>query len=254
MPTARVARVAKMTAVGSPSIAEQGYWWYRARAGLLKTILEQYVTGAQQILDVGSADGPSVGWLRSHRNHVALDIDPRGLDKGGICGSALALPFADESFDVVAAFDVVEHCDPEATAVAELVRVLRPGGRLLVSVPAYQWAWTRHDDDNGHHRRYTKERAVRALGAGGVTVERATYVFASTFPLFAAERLARRMKERAGLGPAPLADGEVPSLPSVPPALDKVLMGLSAVDQKLLSTRDLPFGSSVVVAATKPAV
>jgi SAM-dependent methyltransferase len=80
---------------------------------------------------------------------VSLDVDPRGLDVGGICGSALALPFADESFDVVAAFDVVEHCDPEAAVLNELARVLTPGGRLLLSVPAYQWAWTRFDDLSG---------------------------------------------------------------------------------------------------------
>jgi SAM-dependent methyltransferase len=82
------------------------------------------------MLGVGSADGPSIGWLRGRGKQVSLDIDPRGLDAGGVCGSALALPFADESFDLVAAFDVIEHCDPEADVLSELTRVLTPRGRL----------------------------------------------------------------------------------------------------------------------------
>src|SRR4051812_13677656 len=115
-------------AVGSASIAQPEYWWYRARARLLETALARYVRPTDRVLDVGSADGPSVEWLRSSGAHVALDIDPRGLPPGGVCGSAMALPFPDRAFDVVAAFDVVEHCDPERVALAELTRVLAPGG------------------------------------------------------------------------------------------------------------------------------
>ena len=84
------------------------------------------------LLDVGSADGPSVGWLTAPHK-VSLDLDPRGLrPPGGVCGSLLALPFADGSFEVVSAFDVIEHCEPERDALLELHRVLEPGGRLLV--------------------------------------------------------------------------------------------------------------------------
>ena len=95
---------------------------------------------------MGSADAPSVGWMRGDHPSVTLDLFPDGLVPGeGVCGSAEALPFADEAFDVVAAFDVVEHCEDDALAVSELARVLAPGGRMLLSVPAYQWAWSDHD-------------------------------------------------------------------------------------------------------------
>ena len=106
---------------------------------------------------------------------VTLDLFPRGLTPGeGVCGSATALPFRDGAFEVVAAFDVVEHCADEALALAELVRVLAPGGRLLLSVPAYQWAWSDHDVRAGHHRRYTRPRLVAAVErrrAAGGTVD-----------------------------------------------------------------------------------
>ena len=122
------------------------------------------------MLDVGSADGPSVGWLRAEHRNVTLDLFPEGLTPGeGVCGSATALPFADGSFDVVSAFDVVEHCEDEQLAIAELTRVLEPGGRMLLSVPAYQWAWSDHDVRAGHHRRYTRPRLVRLVGGRGCT-------------------------------------------------------------------------------------
>ena len=119
-----------------------------------------------------------------------------------MCGSALALPFEDAAFDAVSAFDVIEHCEPEATALAEVRRVLRPGGKFVMSVPAYTWAWTDFDVANGHHRRYTKGRAVAAVERAGFTVQRATYGFATVFPMFAAERLSRKVvaspRRRAG--------------------------------------------------------
>jgi SAM-dependent methyltransferase len=240
-----------MTEAGSPSIDVPDYWWYRARAELLEAILSEHVGEPRRLLDVGSADGPSVSWLRGHGKQVALDVDPRGLGPGGVCGSALELPFGDEVFDVVAAFDVIEHCDPEAQALTEVFRVLSPGGRFLLSVPAYQWAWTQFDDHNHHFRRYTRRRAVRAVRRAGFHVDRATYMFGATFPMFAAQRLVSRFKERGRRGHG-LGSGAVPQLPSVSPPVEKVLMGLSGLDRKFLGRRNLPFGSSVVVVARKP--
>jgi SAM-dependent methyltransferase len=232
---------------GSASIGAPSYWWYRARTDLLRQVLEPYVDRNARILDVGSADGPSVAWLRDGPRHVSLDLDPRGLGADGVCGSALALPFEDEAFDIVAAFDVIEHCEPEGTALDEAARVLAPGGRLLLSVPAYQWAWSDFDDQNGHHRRYTRARAVAAVERSGLVVDRATYAFASVFPFFVAERVGRRVR------PSSREAADVVSLPRVPKPVESVLMGLSRVDRALLARVDLPFGSSVVVAASKPA-
>lgn len=233
---------------GSPSILQPDYWWYRARSDMLRTALERYVGEPQRLLDVGSADGPSVGWLTAPQK-VSLDLDPRGLEPpSGICGSVLALPFADGSFDVVSAFDVVEHCEPEATALAELHRVLRPGGRLLLSVPAYQWAWSDHDIANGHHRRYTRARAVAAVTDAGFEVVRATYGFAGVFPAFAAERAVRHLQHRFGrAGRTEPAD--VVDLPPVSRAAERLLLGLCGLDRRALARRDLPFGSSVFLAA-----
>lgn len=236
---------------GSASLDVPEYWWYVARTELLRTVLDGRVGEATLILDVGSADGPSVGWLGRHGRRIMLDIDPRGLERGGVCGSATALPFADEAFDVVSAFDVVEHCESEDVALAELARVLKPGGRLLLSVPAYEWAWTEFDEENGHHRRYTRLRAVRAVEKAGFTVTRATYAFAGVFPFFAAERLARRVRRAVVDSPRTTQPVDTVRLPAVHPALQRMFLWLSRREEQVLARRDLPFGSSVVLAAVK---
>lgn len=239
------------TGAGSASIERPDYWWYRARAELLRAALQQYVGDVERTLDVGSADGPSVGWLRERKRHVSLDIDPRGLRPGDVCGSALALPFADRTFDVVTAFDVIEHCESESGVLAELIRVLTPGGRLLLSVPAYTWAWTNFDVVNGHYRRYTRRQVVAAVQRAGVTVERATYAFTTVFPLFAAQRLVTRLVENLRGKPAETPSSNLVELPRVPLAVERALSGLARVDEKLLARVDLPFGSSIFVAARK---
>lgn len=232
---------------GSSSLDQPDYWWYRARSELLEAALGAYLPRSARMLDVGSADGPSVQWMRGpDRRVVSLDLHPGGLTPGeGVCGSVEALPFADETFDVVAAFDVVEHCESEATAMAELARVLVPGGRLLLSVPAYQWAWSDHDVRAGHYRRYTRNRLVAALQNAGLAVDRTTYAFGAVFPLFVAERAVRNVRRRIGRA------GEEQLTP-VSPRMDRLLMRLSRAESAVISTRDVPFGSSILAAAIKP--
>ncbi len=232
---------------GSPSIAMPDYWWYRARADLLESALRELVEGVGTALDLGSADGPSAAWFRDAADRVAsLDIDPRGLGSDGVCGSALQLPFADGTFDAVAAFDVIEHCAPEADALSEVHRVLRPGGRFLMSVPAYTWAWSDFDVANGHHRRYTRARAVAAVEAAGFRVERATYGFTTVFPLFAAERAVRKLTRRTAEGAH-----DIVAVPQVPPVVNTALRTLCGIDRAVLRRTNLPFGSSVFLAATR---
>ncbi|PRY61361.1 methyltransferase family protein [Knoellia remsis] len=233
---------------GSPSIEQPDYWWYVARTDLLYAALADFARGREQALDIGSADGPSASWLHDGQRRLAsLDIDPRGLRDNGVCGSALELPFADASFDMVSAFDVIEHCDPEADALAEVSRVLRPGGRFLMAVPAYQWAWTDFDVANGHYRRYTKARAVAAVERAGFGVERSTYAFTSVFPGFVAERLVRKAR-----GPRHTGAVDIVKDPEVPRFLHHALLAACKVDEAILRRTNLPFGSSVFLAATKP--
>jgi 2-polyprenyl-6-methoxyphenol hydroxylase-like FAD-dependent oxidoreductase len=104
---------------------------------------------------------------------------------------------------------------------------------------------------NGHHRRYTRSRAVAALESAGFEVRRATYGFAAVFPLFAVERLVRAFRHRLsrgrGAGPADVVD-----VPEIGPLVERLLLRLCRWDARMLAHRDLPFGSSVFLAAVKP--
>ena len=122
-------------------------------------------------------------------------------------------------------------------------------------MPAYQWAWSDFDEENGHYRRYTRRRAAAAVRAAGLEVQRATYAFTSVFPFFAAERLVRRVRHRVRHRVCRSRSGapaDIVSLPEVSPVLERVLVGLAELDQRLLRSHDLPFGSSVLLAASKP--
>ena len=201
----------------------------------------------RRLLDVGSADGPSVSWMRGRPRAVRDRPGPPWPHaRDGRRASALALPFGTGTFDVVGAFDVIEHCEPEEQALAELARRLAPGGRLLASVPAYQWAWSDHDVRAGHYRRYTLPRLVG--GRRGRRADRAPLDVRvhGGLPV---------VRGRAGGPPAAARPGRGrrrAGLPRVPRTLDRVLTGLSSVEARALRRRDLPFGSSVFLAAEKP--
>jgi SAM-dependent methyltransferase len=213
-------------------------------------LLRQAIGPGAAVLEAGCG---RTSRLRSHRDRierlVGVDLDEPGgrtnefVDEFVVADLCGALPFADETFDVVSAFDVIEHCADDGLAVAELVRVLAPGGRVLLSVPAYQWAWTDHDDRAGHHRRYTRRDLCRLVEGAGPRVDRATYAFGAVFPIFLAERARRRLRRAAGPTPE--------RLPRVSPRQDRILTGLSDLDRQILAHTDLPFGSSIFLAAVK---
>jgi SAM-dependent methyltransferase len=231
------------SAPGSASLANPDYWWYQARSELMHEVFADLLRAGDHLLDVGSADGPSVGWLIAGIRRTAVDLDPGGLEEGDICASVAALPFRRGAFDVVSAFDVVEHIASESAVLGELRRVARPGGVLLLSVPAYSWAWTSFDVQAGHHRRYTRRRLVAAVEAAGLRVERATYAFASTMPLFVADRVGSRLGLRRP---------EDPAATRLPAWVDRWLIRLTRLDRWLLRRTDLPFGSSVFLVARVP--
>lgn len=208
-----------------------------------------HVREGDRILDVGSADGPSAQWLHERGNVTSMDVDPRGLPPGGVVGSAMDMPFAANSFDIVSAFDVIEHCSDEELALREIERVLKPGGLLLLSVPAYEWAWTTFDDKNAHYRRYTRPRLKRGLENAKLQPVRLTYAFTGVFPFFTAARLSTCLKERGRR--STWEEGQVPVLPNVSPGLSSLFERLSRFDESFLRSRNLPFGSSVLGVARK---
>jgi SAM-dependent methyltransferase len=193
-----------------------------------------------RILDAGCGTGGNVRFLRRYGQVVGLDMAPVALELGAPClpgvlarGSVLELPFAAQSFDLVTSFDVLYHrgVPDEAAALREVRRVLRPGGRLLIRLPAYEFLRSKHDRAVHTRRRYTAGGVRRLLRAAGFAVERYTYVNSLLFPIPLAQRLLERLfpgleQQQSDMSPpAPLVN----TLLRVPFALEAAWLSLKGV-------------------------
>lgn len=232
---------------------EDWYWWHRARRSIIEVLLRHAVAGTDnRILDVGAGTGATSLALRRFGRVLGIDLSPeamqiardRGLAVARMDATALALP--DASFDVVVALDVLEHLENDAACVRELVRVLRPGGVLLVTVPAYNWLWSSHDVANHHVRRYRRHSLRRVLEAGDLEVEVCSYVMLSMLLPAAAYRLLERLPGRR----KPDAEAEVRFTP-VPPLLNSLLAHVASWGGHLAGRVWLPFGLSIAAVARR---
>jgi|SRR6478735_387868 len=154
---------------------EDEHWWYRERRHLLARAITGLAPG--RAIDIGAAGGGNTRVLREHGwDAVALEYGADGAavahERGlaTLRGDATNLPLASDSLDLVVAFDVLEHLQDDDAAVAEVRRVLRPGGTYLIAVPADPRLWSSHDVAVDHVRRYTREGLVELLGRGGFEV------------------------------------------------------------------------------------
>ncbi|GAA1904051.1 class I SAM-dependent methyltransferase [Lapillicoccus jejuensis] len=164
------------TEVRKLAALEDTHWWYRERRHLLAKALDGMTPG--DALDIGAAGGGNtrvlrdLGWRPAALEYGADGARvarERGLDV--VRADATALPVADGSLDLVVAFDVLEHIEDDAAAVAEVRRVLRPTGTWLVAVPADPRLWSAHDEAVDHVRRYTRETLGAVLTDGGFTID-----------------------------------------------------------------------------------
>jgi SAM-dependent methyltransferase len=201
--------------------AEQTHWWYvgqRAIAlALLEPVLRERAGGAPlRLLDAGCGSGMNLVALAAFGRATGVDIAAEALAfcrRRGL-GAARAdlgrLPFADARFDAVTSFDVIYHTwvRDDRQAVAEMTRVLRGGGHLLVRVPALEALRGAHDAEVGTRHRYTRGELDSLLARAGLVVERSTYANSLLLPLLFARRRLDRLSGRAGSDvaflPAPL--------------------------------------------------
>jgi SAM-dependent methyltransferase len=158
---------------------DERHWWYRGRRRMLAALLHGFVPG-RRVLDAGCGSGRTLDELARYGSAHGVELNPLGLAAARRRGHRVeqapveTIPFADGSFDLVTCLDVIEHTDDDVIALRELRRVTRPGGHLVVSVPAHPRLWSRHDEVNGHRRRYTRRTLRTAAEAAGWEVERMT--------------------------------------------------------------------------------
>jgi SAM-dependent methyltransferase len=228
--------------------AEDRHWWYRGRRTVLERVIAQLRLPARsRILDAGCGSGRNMVDLARHGVVTGIELSDtsvalaRERDCGEVIeGSVLEMPFAADSFDLAASLDVIEHLEDDLAALRELRRVVAPGGALLVTVPAYQWLWSGHDEINHHHRRYTRSSLLQVAREAGWEPARTTYFNSLLLPAAIALRLLDRFSTKTTESSLDLW---IP-----PPVLNWLLERPLALEAVLIGRgRRIPAGLSLLV-------
>jgi len=239
---------------------EDVHWWFVGRRRILLQVLNRYLgpdgSHARRILDVGCGTGTMLTYLASYGKVEGVDIDEeaigycreRGLEDVRL-GEAANLPFGDGSFDLVTALDVVEHLEDDVAAFREMKRVLRPGGHILVTVPAHRFLWGDQDEVNMHKRRYVARELRDRLAESGFDVVRVSYMNALLFAPIAAARLLRRLEHRVRPRTPHQSDFRYPA----PGPVNPLLAAVFAAEGPVLTRVNIPFGVSILALAQKKA-
>ncbi len=171
--------------------AEDRHWWYRGR----RTVFEGVLAGLglpphARVLDAGCGSGRNMVELARYGTVTGIEISATSVALARarhvgevVAGSVLEMPFAEDSFDLAVSLDVIEHLEDDLAALRELRRTVAPGGALVITVPAYQWLWSGHDEINHHHRRYTRRSLQRVAEQAGWVQLRTTYFNSLLLPV-----------------------------------------------------------------------
>lgn len=228
---------------------EDQYWWFVARRDLAIQFLSQVIPADARILDVGCGTGKGQESFGTLGSVYGVDFSQDALEfchQRGLLrvarADAQALPLQDNSLDVVVTLDTIEHVPDDQKAIAEIARVLKPGGHLLINVPAYQWLWGPHDVALMHFRRYSRSQVRKLLTDNGLVIERISYHIFFLFPLVALSRFMSKFKKGE-------ADAKLPHLPKFVESMFKIIQRGEAA---IITRSNLPWGSSVVALAKKP--
>lgn len=226
------------------------HWWYRARRDILADYLQRYADLPRQarVLEIGCGTGHNLPMLARFGEIDAIEIDEAA---GAIASQRLGKPVGTAplpelagvergAYDLVAVLDVIEHIDDDVAALRAMADALKPGGCILIAVPAHQWMWSAHDVVNHHKRRYSKKTLDAAIRAAGLTHNGLRWFNSLLFPVAVAARVAGKLTGKD--------DGD----DSPPPApLNKALEAVFRVERHLLGRVPLTPGLSLITLAGK---
>jgi SAM-dependent methyltransferase len=224
---------------------DQLHWWYVARRRILSDLIRRKVPlpADARVLEIGAGTGHNFEMLESFGRLDAVEIDDeaRALSEQrlGRPLSAAPLPelpgIEDGAYHLIALLDVLEHVDEDRASLASIATKLAPGGRIVLSVPAYQWMWSAHDEVHHHKRRYSKAGLRRVISEAGLKADLLTHFNSLLFPVAAAARIAGKAMRKQD------SDDKMPSAP-----INKLLTGIFGLERHLVGRIPLPAGVSMV--------
>ena len=230
--------------------AESESWWFRARRRILNQVIGQLeLPPDPRIVDIGCGTGGNLPMLAQHGYVTGIEASAHAASLARNATSLAVLTaeahstgLPTEAFQLCTMFDVLEHLDDEGPALAEVHRVLQPGGSFLFTVPAFMMLWSGHDEALHHHRRYRRAPLRRLIESGGFEVDWLSYYNASLFPPVAAIRVARRL---VGGGSQSADVGTNGGWTS------QLLEGIFAAERHVIGRVPLPFGVSLIGVAKR---
>lgn len=228
---------------------DERHWWYRARREILAELIrrEAPLPKDARILEIGCGTGHNLAMLGGfgHVDAIELDEEARSLAEARLGRSVMRAPLPelagipDRHYDLIGAFDVIEHIDDDRGAIGSIAAKLKPGGKFVMTVPAHRWMWSAHDVVNHHKRRYSRRALKRLIEESPLRLDRLGYFNSLLFPLAVAERLASKLRGK---------DNADLTLPPAP--LNKALERVFAAERHLVGRLLLPPGLSLFAVAS----
>ena len=225
------------------------HWWYRARRDVLAALIKRKIAlpPIARILEIGCGTGHNLAMLSAFGDVDAIEIDDhsRGIAAQRLGRDVGASPLpelsgvVDQSYDMVAILDVLEHVEDDRAALKAIAARLRPGGSILLTVPQYPWMWTGHDAASHHFRRYTKATLRKVAEEAGLKLDLLQSFNSLLFPLAVVDRLAARVTGRTGSDDTP------------PPApINSLFSKIFAFERHLIGRVPMPPGLSLIALAS----
>lgn len=239
---------------------EDHHWWFRAKRKLITPLLQNALKARERavILDIGCGTGSNLALVEQlfpAARRLGLDLDrgalaysrKRELGVHLLRGSGSILPLQNASVDCIVALDFIEHIEDDTALLSEFLRVLKPGGELVASVPRYPWLWSPHDEFLHHKRRYSSGELEQRLGAAGFKLLRRQGFNFLLLPAIAAVRIVKRLQAKLSGNQTPATDfGSSSNL------VNALLAPVFAIEALCVRLLPITAGVSLMVRAAKP--